>query len=141
MQIDSQKDFKAGNDTAVKSAVDTLKAEATQQADSQKGILRNRISDIKASIDDLESSKIDSATGSINSLTDKAQVIYSENNEQNLNRSQLKDETTMTLLGKEEDIKNPQYKSVIEETFKQDPTLAFKGTLETDNYKTEAAVS
>ncbi|MBU6197074.1 MAG: hypothetical protein KGO93_05865 [Cyanobacteria bacterium REEB446] len=43
----------------------------------------------------------------------------------------------MTLLGEESGIKDPN----IEEAFTKNPNLAFKGLLETDNSKVDAAIS
>ncbi|MFZ4084329.1 MAG: hypothetical protein ACOYK1_02140 [Vampirovibrionia bacterium] len=141
MEINNKKDIGLDKNAGVKSAVDGLKTEATQQADSQKNITRGKISELRASIDDLESSKIDSASGSIDSLTDKTQVIYQENTGQNVNRSVLRDEITMTILGQENEIKNPQYTADIKETFAKEPNLVLKGSLETDNSKLDAAIS
>jgi hypothetical protein len=141
MEISNKKDTGIDKNLGVKSAVDGLKTEATQQADSQKNTTRGKINELRASIGDLESSKIDSASGSIDSLTDKTQVIYQENTGQNANRSALRDEITMTILGQENEIKNPQYTADIKETFAKEPNLVFKGSLETDNTKIDAAIS
>ena len=141
MEISSKKDVGLDKNAGVKSAVDGLKAEATQQADSQKNTTRGKINELRASIGDLESSKIDSVSGSIDSLTDKTQVIYQENTGQNANRSLLRDEITMTILGQENKIENPQYTADIKETFAKEPNLVFKGSFETDNTKIDAVIS
>nr|MEB3316475.1 hypothetical protein [Candidatus Melainabacteria bacterium] len=141
MDISNKKDVGLDKNAGVKSAVDGLKAEATQQADSQKNTTRGKINELRASIGDLESSKIDSVSGSIDSLTDKTQVIYQENTGQNANRSLLRDEITMTILGQENEIKNPQYTADIKETFAKEPNLVFKGSFETDNTKIDAVIS
>jgi hypothetical protein len=47
----------------------------------------------------------------------------------------------MTILGQENEIKNPQYTADIKETFAKEPNLVFKGSLETDNSKLDAAIS
>lgn len=141
MEINNKKDIRSDNNAGVKSAVDGLKAEATQQADSQKNTTRGKINELRASIGDLESLKIDSVSGSIDSLTDKTQVLYQENTGHNANRSLLRDEITMTILGQENEIKNPQYTADIKETFAKEPNLVLKGSLETDNTKIDAAIS
>lgn len=141
MEISSKKDVGLDKNAGVKSAVDGLKTEATQQADSQKNTTRGKISELRARIGDLESSKIDSVSGSIDSLTDKTQVIYQENTGQNANRSALRDEITMTILGQENKIENPQYTADIKETFVKEPNLVFKGSFETDNTKIDAVIS
>jgi hypothetical protein len=137
MEINVKKDIGFEKNAGIKSAVDGLKTEATQQADTQKDITRGRIGELKASIDDLESTRTDSVSGSINSLTDKTQAIYQENTGQKADRSNLRDAIVMTLLGEESDIKDPN----IEEAFTKNPNLAFKGLLETDNSKVDAAIS
>ena len=137
MEISSKKDIGIDKNAGIKSAVDGLKTEATQQADTQKDTTRGRISELKASIDDLENTRVDSVSGSIDSLTDKTQTIYQENTGQKADRSDLRDAIVMTLLGEENDRKDPN----IEEAFTKNPNLAFKGLLETDNSRVDAAIS